>query len=603
MTIRGMTIRLGLPLLAKELIEQSNRKRTYVVRTVYAALLFTAAWLLFSDVLRSGATASLAVLGSGKRMFELLMKLQFAGIYLIMPAITCGVIAHEKERNTLALLFLTKLGPWTILFEKLSSRLVAICGFLLMSLPLLAYAYTLGGITREHLWTGVWMLFITVLQTGSLALLCSAWFRTTVNAFVGAYAGIALLIFGPMLLFVPLSLFFPWARLSELENSAVVQALWTQQIIHHADEVLLPFFTPMHFFDYGWDGGSVVGVRYFMGAARSWPVIAAGSLPILLSTALFLVLSRVCLVRRAFVVPRNRMLRFFRSLDGLFTRWNESRWTKGIVLIRDKATFADAEPVAWRETTKRSLGRARYLIRIGIAVEAALITLLILIVIFTDGTPGRALTLLYFLLWGLAVMIVAVQSASLIAGERAQQTLDVLCTTPMEGRLIVLQKFAGVRRLMALLCIPLLTMILPKAAGPASLFCSLLSLAVYLPLAGWLSLWIGLKVKTRGKAIVGALAGIVAWCLLPLVFIFLPLMLLRSAGDPISPLNFSLFLSPAMIVAVNEYGDWHEFGGTPWPAMVMNFLLYGSLVFIIRRACLVHADRFLGRVENTGLNL
>src|SRR5438874_1158312 len=35
-----MPINFGLPLLSKELIEQAARKRTYVVRIVYASLLF-----------------------------------------------------------------------------------------------------------------------------------------------------------------------------------------------------------------------------------------------------------------------------------------------------------------------------------------------------------------------------------------------------------------------------------------------------------------------------------------------------------------------------------------------------------------------------------
>ena len=598
MDARVRKLQFGLPLLARELIEQAARKRTYAVRAAYAALLFTAGWLLFYDALR-GVTNPLAALGSGRRMFEDLMKLQFAGIYLVMPAVACGVITHEKEQNTLPLLFLTKLGPWTILFEKLCSRLVPMFGFLLMSLPLLAYAYSVGGITREHLLAGVWMLGITVLQMAALALFCSVWFRTTLSAFVGAYAGTALLIFGPMVLFIPLSLFFHWARLSELRDSAAVEFLQNQQLIRHSDQVLLPFFTPMHFFDYGWDGMGTWRVGYFIGAARSWPAIAAGSAPILLTTGLFLMLSRVFLIRRAFLLPRNRILGFFRNLDRLFARWNEGRWTKGIVLISDKATFPDGDPVAWRETTKRALGRARYLIRIGMAVEAALITLLILIVIFTDGNPGLAFMVLYFFLWGMAVMIVSVQSASLIAGERAQQTLDVLCTTPLEGRNIILQKYAGVRRLMVMLCVPLLTMNLPQLARPAALLCSLLAMATYLPLAAWLSLWIGLRVKTRARAIVLALATIVGWCLLPIVFIFMPLMMLRQAGDVTSPLNFSIFLSPAMLLAVNEYGDWREFGDSSWPAMVLNFAIYGSLLYFIRRACLVHADRYLGRAAGS----
>jgi hypothetical protein len=596
------TSRLGLPLLSKELVEQAARRRTYIVRVLYACLLFTAAYFLFYDLLLVGKTTPVAALGQGRPMFEVLMKLQFAGIYLVMPAVTCGVLTHEKEQNTLALLFLTKLGPWTILFEKLASRMVPMCCFLVMSLPLLAYAYSLGGITQTHLWSGVWMLFLTVLQMGALGLFCSAWSRTTVGAFVGAYAAATLTVFGPLILAIPLSLFFSGARLSELRDSVVVRALYDRQMIRHADEVLMPLCAPMHFFDYGWDGNlnpsGMGSVRYFVGAARSWPSIAAGSLPVLLSIVVFLLLSRLFLIRRAFVPARNRLLTLFRELDGVFTRWNGSRITRGIVLIRDKREFPDGQPVAWRETTKRSLGRARYLIRIGGAVEAALIALLIFMVIFTDGDARQAVMMLAFSLWTMAIGIVSVQSSSLIAGERSQQTLSVLCTTPLSGRDILLEKFSGVRRVMAMLCVPLLTVILLQAPQPAQLVCSVLALAIYLPLAAWLSLLVGMKVKTRGRAIIVALAGIAGWCLLPVVFVFMPLMMLRGSGDMNSPLNFSIFLSPAMIVAVNDYGDWREFGNSPWPGMTLNFVVYGTALLLIRRSCLRNADRWLGRVES-----
>ena len=136
---------VGLPLLAKELLEQAARKRTYIVRVVYAALLFFAASLFFYETLKVGTASPLAVLGRGKDLFAILVGLQFAGIYSFMPAMTCAVLTHEKERASLQLLFLTRLGPWTILFEKLTSRLIPMFGFLLLSLPLLAFAYTLGG--------------------------------------------------------------------------------------------------------------------------------------------------------------------------------------------------------------------------------------------------------------------------------------------------------------------------------------------------------------------------------------------------------------------------------------------------------------------------
>src|SRR5262249_18950981 len=107
----------SLPLLAKELIEQAARRRTYVIRLVYACTLFLAATLYFFDIIRNASINPLSVLGRGKEIFERIVHVQFAGIYLLMPAITSGVLTIEKERATLPLLLLTRLGPWTIVLE------------------------------------------------------------------------------------------------------------------------------------------------------------------------------------------------------------------------------------------------------------------------------------------------------------------------------------------------------------------------------------------------------------------------------------------------------------------------------------------------------
>ena len=140
---------LGLPLLAKELTEQAVRRRTYVVRTVYACLLFGAVFLMFYDRVGRNIGSPTAVLGHGREMFAAIIGLQFTGIYLFMPAITCGVLTLEKEHNSLGLLFLTRLGPWTIVLEKYLGRLVPMLTFLLLSMPLLAFTYTFGGLPNS----------------------------------------------------------------------------------------------------------------------------------------------------------------------------------------------------------------------------------------------------------------------------------------------------------------------------------------------------------------------------------------------------------------------------------------------------------------------
>src|SRR5258708_5032173 len=195
--MRSFLKQLGLPLLAKELIEQSARRRTYIVRIVYASLLFFTAFLMFYQELRIGTASPMAVLGKGRDLFAMVVGLQFAGIYFFMPAMTCGVITQEKERSSLQLLFLTRLGPWAILFEKLLGRLVPMFGFLILSLPLLAFAYTLGGVSTEMIVSEVWLLILATIQMGTLAIACSAFCRTTVGAFMGSYVIAFLMFFGP----------------------------------------------------------------------------------------------------------------------------------------------------------------------------------------------------------------------------------------------------------------------------------------------------------------------------------------------------------------------------------------------------------------------
>ncbi len=243
MHVTRLVANFSLPLLAKELIEQAARKRTYVIRVLYAVLLFFASVMFFHDTLQVSSASPLAVLGRGKDMFVVLVALQFAGVYFFMPAMTCSVVTHEKERASLQLLFLTRLGPWTILFEKLLSRLIPMFGFLLLSLPLLAFAYTLGGISPEFLASGIWLLMLAVIQTGTLALACSTFFRTTVGAFIWTYLLGLFMFFGPAL---------GWLLVYSLTGFQIENAAraWFP-MFNSVEMFMLPFFGPAFFEPHG----------------------------------------------------------------------------------------------------------------------------------------------------------------------------------------------------------------------------------------------------------------------------------------------------------------------------------------------------------------
>jgi len=596
MQLKRLIAKFSLPLLEKELTEQAARRRTYIVRTLYACFLFLTALLFFYQMLEASAASPLAVLGQGRSMFAVLVGTQFAGIYLFMPAMTCGVITQEKERSSLQLLFLTRLGPWTILFEKLLGRLVPMFGFLILSLPLLAFAYTLGGVSTEMIVSEVWLLVLASIQMGTLAIACSAFCRTTVGAFMGSYVIAFLMFFGPyfgwMLLY--LALYTAGAEPDQILQQFAPKVFSVQLF----PLLMFPFFGPAMLL---WQSAVPGG----LGALG----LGIHSAIILTVSGISLLVARKCVVSRAFLPPENLLLVFFQSLDRRKPR------TAGVVLNRDPSDLPDDAPVAWRETTKRALGRPRYLVRLLMLIELPLLIFLTLLSVDADGVVSRILLALTVLIaWLLATLVVSVQSATLIAGERSHQTLEVLCTTPLSGRSIVLQKFSGVRRLMLVLAVPLATLFLfenwlklshrGRQMGPGEnysqtiyLVCSALSIAVYLPLTAWLALFMGLRVRTQVRAIISSMGSSVAWCVLPFIFIVLPLSIaLAGTGGTSGTIMCAQLTSPASIVFMNEFDD-NDFLKNPLLAMIFNFGFYAGATLVLRHLCLKHADRWLGRAD------
>ena len=101
---------LGLPLLTKELVEQAARRRTYIVRVAYAALLFVAGFAFYYQLANRYNSSAFAILGQGRMLFEQIVMVQFMGIYIFMPAMTCSVVTSEKNAAVWVCCFLLGLG-------------------------------------------------------------------------------------------------------------------------------------------------------------------------------------------------------------------------------------------------------------------------------------------------------------------------------------------------------------------------------------------------------------------------------------------------------------------------------------------------------------
>lgn len=548
----------SLPLFSKELIEQSNRRRTFVIRTAYALLFyFFMFWMLWDEL--GWNSNSLAMLGRGRELFTTLRTIQFFAIYAFLPGLACGVLTAEKERDTLAMLLLTKLGPWTIILEKLFSRLMPLALLLLLSLPLLAVAYSLGGVEPHMIVATVWVLALTSLQVGSLAVFCSAWYRTTAGAFVGTYVvGFCLTILPAILAEMRFPVFYQLARL--------VSATYGN--MGPPGENLLIAFGPYveYQIERSYTGTGTVAWNARTIAAFGLSLVAQSS-AMWLSTLVFLMAARAVLWRRAFIQPKQRILQFFRWLDDFFHRMNQNRFTKGIVLIHESVALPLFQPIAWRETKKKTLGTTRYLVRFLLAIEPPVVIFLLIADIamvqrnVSDGvTPGVFPNIF---LWLIAAMALTVLSTGLIATEKSKQTLDVLLSTPLTAQEIVRQKLAGVRKLTFVLWIPLLTVVAFDAMWKASvssfqqtsplegwgwfLAYRLTPLVIYPPVISWIGFHFGLRLKNQGQAMLATIGVLVTWCVLP-AFLHGPIEVVRHIGQVLFGVAGWSIFSPAIFV-------------------------------------------------------
>ncbi len=564
-----------LPLAAKELVEQAARRRTYVVRVLYA-LLFCACFLFFfREQTAYAGRDPYSVLGRGRQFFEVLVALQFAGIFIFLPAMMSGVLAYEKERGSLPLLLLTGLRPWEIVIEKYLGRLVPMFTFLLLSLPFLALAYSFGGVSTSYLCSGALLLVLACLQVGAFALMMSSFCAATSQAFIGSYVLGALFYFSPLLLFL---VFFSVTRRAPDVD----------------EDVLCAFLPPYVFAEAG---------------RRQFGQVLLRSIPIIVSTLVFLVMARVFVVRRAFATRRSMLLAIFRRLDRFMHRAN--RLVGGIVLIKDKSPLPGREPIAWREVNKKSLGKASHLARVVCLLSIPVMVIVVLLLAGGGYTSdaGDLLSVLLMFLGPLALLALIVPSANAFVSERTNQSLDLLLVAPLTGREIVLQKARARRRLAVVLGMVILMVMAVEAWVEGTpllshyVLSSVLSVAIYLPMCVWVSTWVGLKARTPARATMAALVVIVLWCVLPIIILAVLDATMSWDMDDF-PQRYLPLLSPMWAPILTEIDGFDEFYHyTPLLPIGVNYLWHGAILIFVRWLCLARADRYLGRIPEGKLRL
>ncbi|MFK7817809.1 MAG: ABC transporter permease subunit [Planctomycetaceae bacterium] len=525
---------MQFPLLTIELKQMAAERRTYIVRFIYAATLFgVACWLFF----QSSAGGS-PVIGRGEDLFRDLVWIQFGGLCLVIPAITCGVIAEDKGRNTLGILLLTPLGTVSSILQNLFSRRVPMFSFVLLSLPLLAVAYSYGGVSNAQLVQGIILLLMTAVQIGALSIWMSVLCQTTVSALMCTYAIFLLTFF----------------------SCAWAWPVWFLDFNYLDAKPFVPWFLC--------SGTCILGAALSIGS-------------------------------RVFQNSQNYVLQAQHEVDRFVQDAN--RLVGEIELLKEKNHKPQFNPVRWRETGRRSLGRIRYLLRILFIVELPLIFIASLVA----TNVGLAHTMLRALLWLGSLLLVGTYGAGLIAGERQRGSLDILLTTPLTGRSILLEKSSGLWRIILVAGVPIITLAIIEYVRAPSLVTgftplvmdfvwSVVSVLIWLPAVAWFALWISTRIRSQTVATYTVLSVVGAILLVPTLIA----AVLGTGGVSDNTLRLLGLVSPTQIQAtLSPFArDYYNLPTIPTWVLLTHFVIVATLVLVFRMLSLRNIDETLGRI-------
>ncbi|MDB5384968.1 MAG: gliding motility-associated transporter permease protein [Planctomycetaceae bacterium] len=629
----------GLPLFHREMLEQSHRGRTFVLRASFACALFLVA--LFYSSASSGTSllaTAFGISGQGRSIMDALVWMLFLAIYLFGPALACGALTAEKERDTLRLLYLTKLGPWQVVLEKFLSRVVPLIGLLFLAFPLLAFAYAFGGVTRNMISTVMWFLLLSAIQVTAVAVMCSAICRSTAKSFLTTYTVLFLLSFGfdiadhwvfhdlgwkgmeqwetdgwkP-----PRSQFL--SKTYEIQTTIISGPLSTNKMqLQRAAYVNLlcgPILCSNYVFESStWAEYTNAYVTLFY---RQLPIafnpVTLAGIPILLSAIVCLTLARVFVFHHVTAsVPGVRLRgvawNFFRF--GRIHHPDNSNRTRR---ISTNAIPGDGLPIAWRESARGFWGRPGNTIWLLVLIEFPTIGVLMALKSTASALPVSQLILS---LWGLSTLLITVHASMLINKERSRQTLELLLTTPLTSAEIARQKFAGTRRLIILCAVPLLTCIafqawwrgvlpIPARIPSAQMFnrveyflTAAACVGIYLPVVAWIALWMGMRYQNATKATMAAIGAISVFCVAALVLLMMTLSLVAPVravgGMEILPLIVTS-TSPVAMLYATEFLPLQSLSSIPYLPVILNIGVYGIVYWTVRGKVLERADLFLGR--------
>jgi ABC-type transport system involved in multi-copper enzyme maturation permease subunit len=541
-------LRLG-PVFAFEWIACSRRWQWYATRSLFVGMLFAALTLAYSkseSELVGSNLRGLAQLGEG--FYIAVVGTQLTLVFLAAPAATAGAVCHDRATGMMTHVLVTDLSDSEVVLGKLAARLVPVLGLVACALPLLAILTLLGGVDPDALF-GAFLVTVGVAVLGSsLAFLFSLWARKTHEALLATYMVWGIWLLGRWYVSL-MNRSFGWSLplppWTEDPYVLIVSPYW------------YPGFTS--FSDYVWF--------------------------LLVTVGISVVLAAVAVFRVRAVCTRTNVAR----KSTLRSRWEKVRVDVTRFL---PGPSLDYNPVLWREWRRARPSRLARLVG-GLFVVGAVTASFAAIV--TTRRSG-AMAWVNALQVSIGMLLLSVTASTSLAEERVRGSLDVLMTTTLSTREIVLGKWLGTFRLVPLLAVlPVLVVLCNDPFKPFYVPTVVLTL-LFVLICGAAITSLGLAMATwctkPGRA---AALSVTVYVLVTVGWLFAGVWYQTRPSEEgfwmASPFFFAGLLASDICTPIG--GRQHIIG---WA--VIWTIVYGLAAVAFLGATLATFNRCLGRVEN-----
>lgn len=414
------------PTFQREVRTAGRKRGTYIARFAYTAGLLLVAAIAFMSFRQTGQWNSPVQRLQALQEFAPVITItvvwfQFVALTLAAPLLAAPAICDERRGRTLSALLTTPLTAGEIVGGKLTSRILQLVILALLSTPLLLAVRVFGGLdTRVVLQSAAITISVAVLGA-SLAVLYSVWHRRAASAALFAIFTLVLVQVGPPLVTV----------------LVVTNADIGMNVSNRGQAAIAASMTACSPLVLGGVTAGGMGVAVPVAAWRSFWLFNVGY-NLLLALAFGLVAS-VALRR----VMASEATGEVAAASAAGPSEPEAAGEAGpVVERRRRERFVSDRPVLWREVRQATFSSPLLRYASAVLAVAGLGFLYWLAGFEEPGLHGSLAVL------GVAAALVTSVFLTVggITGEREARTWDVLLTTPLTAREILLGKFLGALR-------------------------------------------------------------------------------------------------------------------------------------------------------------